>query len=215
MTLIDLSFMLAPAEDDKHAWRDQAVCAQVDPEMFFPEKGGSTKAAKRLCGMCDVREECLQWALDNQEMFGIFGGLSERERRPLLHARRETPGPLVKVCKGCGEEFQPYRTRMVYCSMVCRRESEKANRVRHTRECLHCGRGFLGVADYCSQACRVKAARINLASKSARRFDHECRMCGVEFTSTHPKSRYCTNTCRHAAINAQRRERTRLKREAS
>lgn len=213
MTIIDLSFMLAPVED-KHAWRDLAVCAQVDPELFFPEKGGNVKPAKLLCGMCEVRDECLQAALDNNEQFGIFGGLSPKERAPLMRERREQIGPLLKVCKGCGEEFQPYRTRMVYCSLTCKHESEKANRKRHSRECLSCGRGFVGVADYCSLACRKKASRIDLGA-AARNFDHVCRYCGVDFISTHPKSKYCTNTCRHKAINAQRRERTRLKREAS
>lgn len=64
-------------------WRERALCSQTDPEAFHPEKGGSTKAAKKVCESCDVREECLQWALDTNERFGIWGGLSERERRKL------------------------------------------------------------------------------------------------------------------------------------
>lgn len=67
-------------------WRDQALCAETDPEAFFPEKGGSTRAAKRVCGACNVRAECLEYALDNDERFGIFGGMSERERRRLKRA---------------------------------------------------------------------------------------------------------------------------------
>jgi WhiB family redox-sensing transcriptional regulator len=62
-------------------WQDRAVCAQTDPDAFFPEKGGSTREAKRVCRVCEVRAECLQYALDNDERFGIWGGLSERERR--------------------------------------------------------------------------------------------------------------------------------------
>src|SRR5262245_42341544 len=58
-------------------------CAQTDPEAFFPEKGGSTREAKRVCWSCEVRAECLQYALDNDERFGIWGGFSERERRRL------------------------------------------------------------------------------------------------------------------------------------
>ena len=58
-------------------------------KLFFPEKGGSTKDAKRMCGMCPVTEQCLQWALDNGERYGIYGGLSERERRKLMHAQDE------------------------------------------------------------------------------------------------------------------------------
>jgi len=68
------------------SWQDQALCAQTDPEAFFPEKGGSTREAKRICLGCDVKQECLDHALAHDERFGIWGGLSERERRRL---RRE------------------------------------------------------------------------------------------------------------------------------
>ncbi len=62
-------------------WQDLALCAQTDPEEFFPGKGGSPRAAKRVCATCEVRGECLEYALANDERFGIWGGLSERERR--------------------------------------------------------------------------------------------------------------------------------------
>jgi WhiB family redox-sensing transcriptional regulator len=64
-------------------WQEEALCAQTDPEAFFPEKGGSTREAKRVCSRCDVRSECLEAALARDERFGIWGGLSERERRRL------------------------------------------------------------------------------------------------------------------------------------
>lgn len=64
-------------------WRNYALCAQTDPEAFFPEKGGSTRAAKKICARCDVGEECLDYALNHDERFGIWGGLSERQRRKL------------------------------------------------------------------------------------------------------------------------------------
>jgi WhiB family transcriptional regulator, redox-sensing transcriptional regulator len=64
-------------------WQEQALCAQTDPEAFFPEKGGSTREAKRVCSRCDVRGDCLTFALGHDERFGIWGGLSERERRRL------------------------------------------------------------------------------------------------------------------------------------
>jgi len=69
-----------PEERD---WHERALCAQVDSELFFPEKGGSTREAKRICQGCDVRAECLEYALAHDERFGIWGGLSERERRKL------------------------------------------------------------------------------------------------------------------------------------
>jgi len=74
-----------PGFDDDGAlsWQERALCAQTDPEAFFPEKGGSTREAKKVCLSCDVRADCLDYALANDERFGIWGGLSERERRKL------------------------------------------------------------------------------------------------------------------------------------
>lgn len=77
--------MMLPEPPD---WADYALCAQTDPELFFPEKGGSTGGAKRVCLACPVRDDCLEYALDNDERFGIWGGLSERERRKVKRDRR-------------------------------------------------------------------------------------------------------------------------------
>lgn len=74
---------LLEAEDVELMWQERALCAQTDPEAFFPEKGGSTREAKKVCLGCDVRGECLEYALAHDERFGIWGGLSERERRRL------------------------------------------------------------------------------------------------------------------------------------
>ena len=68
-------------------WQSQARCAEVDPEIFFPERGGSSKAARAVCSQCDVRLQCLEYALNNKEQFGIWGGTSERERRRLRKER--------------------------------------------------------------------------------------------------------------------------------
>lgn len=76
----DLSGLFEAVDQD---WQEQALCAQTDPEAFFPEKGGSTREAKRICRACGVRDECLEYALEHDERFGIWGGLSERERRRL------------------------------------------------------------------------------------------------------------------------------------
>ncbi len=67
--------------DEPDDWQERALCAETDPESFFPEKGGSTREAKRICSGCEVRAECLEYALAHDERFGIWGGLSERERR--------------------------------------------------------------------------------------------------------------------------------------
>jgi WhiB family redox-sensing transcriptional regulator len=64
-------------------WASGAKCLNADPDVFFPEKGGSTREAKRICSECPVRDECLEYALEEDERFGIWGGMSERERRKL------------------------------------------------------------------------------------------------------------------------------------
>ncbi|MFI1918093.1 WhiB family transcriptional regulator [Nocardia sp. NPDC020380] len=62
-------------------WHRQAVCAQTDPEAFFPSKGESSTVAKRICLSCKVRTECLEFALNNDQRFGVWGGMTARERR--------------------------------------------------------------------------------------------------------------------------------------
>lgn len=79
--------MLALLNRDARAWMDRANCHQVDPDLFFPERGASIAEARAVCRACDVREECLEYALEHGEKFGIWGGKSERERRT-LRARR-------------------------------------------------------------------------------------------------------------------------------
>lgn len=74
---------LLDGEAESIGWQERALCAQTDPDAFFPEKGGSTREAKKTCLTCEVRDDCLEYALANDERFGIWGGLSERERRKL------------------------------------------------------------------------------------------------------------------------------------
>ncbi|GAP79937.1 WhiB family transcriptional regulator [Brachybacterium paraconglomeratum] len=81
LSLLDLAGQ--DSDDAELSWQERALCAQTDPEAFFPEKGGSTREAKKVCVSCEVRAECLEYALENDERFGIWGGLSERERRKL------------------------------------------------------------------------------------------------------------------------------------
>ena len=77
------------AEQGDGDWRERALCAQTDPEAFFPDKGDSTQEAKRICLGCEVRAECLEYALASDERFGIWGGMSALERR----AARRRKGP--------------------------------------------------------------------------------------------------------------------------
>jgi WhiB family redox-sensing transcriptional regulator len=64
-------------------WTKRALCAEVGGDEFYPEKGGSVREAKAVCRGCEVRAECLAYALEHDERFGIWGGLSEPERRRL------------------------------------------------------------------------------------------------------------------------------------
>lgn len=64
-------------------WQESASCASVGDDFWFPDKGGSTRDAKRICWKCPVRFECLEDAIATGERRGIRGGLSERERRRL------------------------------------------------------------------------------------------------------------------------------------
>lgn len=71
-------------------WREDAVCARVDGEAFFPEVGASNRQAKAICDTCSVKAPCLQWALDNNEQYGIFGGTSRLDRQKIKLAELGT-----------------------------------------------------------------------------------------------------------------------------
>ncbi len=74
-------------ETEDLTWQEYANCLGVDPDLFFPERGASTREAKEVCRGCVVRDDCLEYALTNGEKFGIWGGMSERERRRIRRQR--------------------------------------------------------------------------------------------------------------------------------
>jgi WhiB family redox-sensing transcriptional regulator len=83
---VEIVELMSGMED--RGWQARANCmGVVDPDLFFPERGASTREAKEVCRGCVAREDCLEYALDNGEKFGIWGGMSERERRRLRRAR--------------------------------------------------------------------------------------------------------------------------------
>ncbi|MBO3744886.1 WhiB family transcriptional regulator [Streptosporangiaceae bacterium NEAU-GS5] len=99
-------------------WRDAGLCAQVDPDLFFPDPGDRAAVirAKSVCAACPVRFECLTDALTRNERFGVWGGLSERDRRnrrgkPLPHRCRHCHGPVLEP-----EHW--------YCSLACRKAGQ-------------------------------------------------------------------------------------------
>ena len=77
----------AVARHDPH-WRDDAACRDADPGLFFSFDEAHVQRALTICGGCVVRDACLEHALATGERYGVWGGTSEHERRPLLRARR-------------------------------------------------------------------------------------------------------------------------------
>ena len=62
-------------------WQDQAACYGVEPDLFFPVSEEEAGPALAYCGGCQRREHCLAWALKNGERYGVWGGLTEQQRR--------------------------------------------------------------------------------------------------------------------------------------
>jgi WhiB family transcriptional regulator, redox-sensing transcriptional regulator len=87
------------ADAEHLTWQRFANCLGVDPDLFFPERGASTREAKEVCRGCVVREDCLEFAITNGEKFGIWGGLSERERRRIRRARALANANVVHIRK--------------------------------------------------------------------------------------------------------------------
>ena len=98
MSNLASALALAAAED---RWRDQALCRNTDPELFFPV-GTTGQAlvtqdhARRVCDECDVQQSCLDYALDTNQDSGIWGGLTEEERR-IIRRRRAAAARAARV----------------------------------------------------------------------------------------------------------------------
>jgi WhiB family redox-sensing transcriptional regulator len=71
------------------AWMAQGVCQNRDDDgkIFFPDPGNNAFAAKRMCARCPVRERCLDWSIETRQMYGVWGGVSEKKRRKMMHLR--------------------------------------------------------------------------------------------------------------------------------
>jgi WhiB family redox-sensing transcriptional regulator len=77
------------AADEELHWQDFALCAQTDPDIFFPEKGGSTTPATTVCSACPVQGQCLEYAISHDIRHGIWGGMSDNDRRRIARERRQ------------------------------------------------------------------------------------------------------------------------------
>ena len=107
-------------------WHQDAACRGLDPALFFPDKGEDTAPAKAVCQGCDVREECLNEALANDELSGIFGGMSGRQRARLIRSK-----PVVVRCLQCGAEIVHARHTGVRAGVYVRICSDECRAQRH------------------------------------------------------------------------------------
>ncbi len=71
-------------------WRQHAACRGLDPDIFYPASDEEAEEAKVVCDQCPVRQLCLEHALSHRERDGVWGGLTERERRRIIRQRRKS-----------------------------------------------------------------------------------------------------------------------------
>lgn len=82
LTIVRRLYGPAPARDDEmYDWREDAACLGIDTDCFYPFQNESPEPAKRICGLCSVRSQCLAYSLEMDDWNGIWGGMSEGERR--------------------------------------------------------------------------------------------------------------------------------------
>jgi WhiB family redox-sensing transcriptional regulator len=81
------AIQILTGNDEDKRWQENARCAGVDPDLFFPKEYERSDEAKAICHECPVRQECLEYALAHGEKFGVWGGLTERERRRVRRQR--------------------------------------------------------------------------------------------------------------------------------
>jgi WhiB family transcriptional regulator, redox-sensing transcriptional regulator len=121
--------VLLPPGDSGLRWQERALCAQTDPDAFFPGKGGSTSEPKKVCRACPVTAECLEYALRTDQRYGVWGGLSERQRRKIKRQRdadaQQQAAQTTLPCSICQEhkpvsEFPKPRSTNVTNARICK-----------------------------------------------------------------------------------------------
>jgi WhiB family transcriptional regulator, redox-sensing transcriptional regulator len=89
VSITDPAELFALMVDDAMPWQHYALCGEVGGDIFFPAQCEPAEPAKRICRACEVREPCLEYALDHEGLKGVWGGMSERERRRFKRQQRE------------------------------------------------------------------------------------------------------------------------------
>lgn len=130
----DIRLIRAQQTTPRFNWRDDAKCRTEDPELFYPTDAAPVAKPLRVCAACPVRTWCLADALDSKDQFGIRGGTTEDERRPMFIAWYTKPGdPLPEVAE------EPAPRPKLAPSTTCHRGHEKEGRDKNgTPYCLIC-----------------------------------------------------------------------------
>ena len=116
----------------KNEWMDQAACLGEDLNMFFPDTPNNhARAAKAICETCPVVDECLQWALDNNEQ-GVWGGLTDNQRKNLRRKLGMKPKRVDAICGTAAGARAHYRDLEVPCAPCRRAAAEERKRWRET-----------------------------------------------------------------------------------
>ena len=93
MTRSPYSLPVFVREDSSDAWKLRGICRDYEPDVFFPSERNraASQQARSICNRCPVQTECAQWAFTHDEAFGVWGGITEQERRHDLRTYKK-PG---------------------------------------------------------------------------------------------------------------------------
>jgi WhiB family redox-sensing transcriptional regulator len=148
-------------------WMDAAACANRGNRNFFSDLTDQQNTALQFCDRCPVQQQCLDYALDGEERFGIWGGLTARQRAQMLNGR-----PIRSRCAECGAVYTTERGtshRSMYCGPECRdtshRRQDLARKYLEHKRCVVCGTNTTG-NDICSAYCRFTYRRSTLRKTS-------------------------------------------------
>ncbi len=104
-------------------WHLAAGCRGEDLAIFFVDRGGDYSAARKICALCPVLSECLDYAITEDLNMGIFAGLSPNDRRQVAQGRAEVA---LKACEGCGDLFVTINALADFCGLSCRQRAAYA-----------------------------------------------------------------------------------------
>lgn len=132
------------------SWRELALCQHVSQASFFPEAGENVHEARRICALCPVKEPCLSFALDNAVEYGVWGGLTVKERLNLQAAK---PHQCKKGHVIEGDNAKPYTavrnglTLTLYRCRSCHRAADQ----HYDRRRSSCTHGFVSGCQECGR----------------------------------------------------------------